>query len=431
MSLSQESDPAISILDGGLGTTLEDCHGTKFSASQTPAWSSHLLLSKKGVDTLRECLTNFRKAGADFIGTPTYQAAVETFRQTPLPIMGVEASREEQRAAVDDPILTRTEIVGAVRSAVRVSTDAWQTVHTTNGKGGTVFSLGPYGACISPSQEYTGKYGAEHDSEDALYAWHLARLRFFSEAISPGAAGEHIPEAEVDLLSQVRYIAFETIPRVDEIRAVRRAMAESGLSAKIPFWVSCVFPNNGDDKYNLPDGTHISKVVQSMLSPLPLPTGEPDSQNEDKPAPVPAAVPFGIGINCTKLPKLPDLVHEFEMGVHESLLDGIIGRSPTLVLYPDGTKGETYNSATMKWEKSGESSTPEKDAEVSFYCTISTPGLNTGTNFEQLPWEEQLSKIVHDLRLHGLFKKFFIGGCCKAGPTEIKQLGDCLKADKA
>lgn len=392
---------------------------------------------------LRKCLTDFRKAGADIITTPTYQAAVETLRRTPKPIAGADDDDGEHGATDSDQVVSRAEIISAMRRAVQVAVDAWNTVPNTNPNAGSVFALGPYGACMSPAQEYTGKYGKELDSEEGLYAWHLARLRFFKEAISPGAAGEDIPGGDVDLLSQVRYMAFETIPRADEVRAVRRAMSESGLAAEKPFWITCVFPNDGDDTCFLPDGTHVSKVVQSMLSPLPL-AEEPGPESEEKTtAPAPkteAAVPFGIGVNCTKLQKLPGLVHELEMGVHESLLDGAIERPPTMVLYPDGTKGEKYNSTTMKWEKAAESCTHETDREVSHLLHHNPHlrrvhpellGSTAGTNFKQVSWEDQLSKIVNDLRFHGLFKSFIIGGCCKTGPALIKQLADRLEAEKA
>ena len=69
----------ILLLDGGLGTTLEEEHGVQFS-SATPLWSSHLLLSAP--ETLLEVQENFARAGADIILTATYQASFQGFRMT-------------------------------------------------------------------------------------------------------------------------------------------------------------------------------------------------------------------------------------------------------------------------------------------------------------------------------------------------------------
>jgi len=60
-----------------------------------------------------------------------------------------------------------------------------------------------------PSQEYSGRYDAEHDSEDALRAWHADRMQLFGSI--------------TNLASRIQYVALETIPRVDEIRALRQA----------------------------------------------------------------------------------------------------------------------------------------------------------------------------------------------------------------
>ena len=70
----------ILLLDGGLGTTLEEEHGVQFS-SATPLWSSHLLMSAP--ETLLEVQENFARAGADILLTATYQASFQGFRMTP------------------------------------------------------------------------------------------------------------------------------------------------------------------------------------------------------------------------------------------------------------------------------------------------------------------------------------------------------------
>ncbi|OXN03856.1 hypothetical protein CDV58_07216, partial [Aspergillus fumigatus] len=230
-------------------------------------------------------------------------------------------------------------------------------------------SLGPYGACMIPGQEYSGKYDAEHDSEETLFQWHLERLRLFLEA-------------DEKLAERVQYVAFETLPRLDEIRAVRRAIRTAGLN--VPFWVACVFPG---EEATLPDGSSIGQIVQAALA-------EMDG----------AAVPWGVGINCTKIYKLDGLVREFGEEVASAVGQGQVGAVPSLVLYPDGTNGEVYNTTTQTWEKQ-----------------------EGYTSDARGPWEVQLAQIVTNARATGPFTSFLVGGCCKASHRDIRKLAEQLK----
>jgi len=223
-------------------------------------------------------------------------------------------------------------------------------------------SLGPYGACMVPSQEYSGAYDAEHSSVDQLQAWHLQRLRLFME--------------QNDLLTRIGYIAFETIPRADEIIAIRRAVEESGIvsgSQAPKVWISCVFPN---ENALLPDGSTIPSIFENLTSK------ERSS-----------FVPWGIGINCTKIDKLQVLVNELEENIPPSASRGL-----SLVLYPDGTNGEVYNTTTQMWE------------------------LPPGPRPERRSWETQLADIVRQVDLRGNWASIVVGGCCKATPEDIRRL---------
>lgn len=291
---------SVKILDGGLGTSLQDKYGVEFSSTSTPLWSSHMVVSDPA--TLLACQRDFTAAGADVLLTATYQASIEGFGRTKTP----EFPNGIPRSAIG-PFL---EI------AVRVAEEAKGSHEQVK----IALSLGPYGACMIPGQEYSGKYDDLHNDEDALFQWHLDRLRLFMEA-------------DGDLLSRVEYIAFETLPRLDEIRAVRRAMHTAGLT--VPFWVACVFP--GTEPYyihTLPDGSSIEEVVTAALAPM----GD-------------GVAPWGVGINCTKTHKLPHLVELFGDSISKLLAKDDIQTVPTLVLYPDGTNGEVYNTTTQKWEK--------------------------------------------------------------------------------
>lgn len=296
---------SIQFLDGGLGTSLEDSYSVVFDHSK-PLWSTHFLV--EGEDTLLACQRDFAEAGVDVILTATYQTSIEGFGRT-------------KTSEFPDGI-PKSAIGSYLQKAVDIAEKA-----TSNGKAKIALSLGPYGACMIPGQEYSGKYDEAHDSGESLYRWHLERLQLFT--------------AVEGLAERVRYVALETIPRLDELRAVRRAVQDSGITA--PFWVSSVFPGDGNE---LPDGSSIEAVVEAMVVP---------SEN--------SAIPWGIGINCTKLHKLPSLVEAFEASVASLLASGRIQTAPALVLYPDGTKGEVYNTTTKKWEKP--EGHQQKESEVS------------------------------------------------------------------
>jgi homocysteine S-methyltransferase len=285
----------VQILDGGLGTSLQDQYGVSFDSTTTPLWSTHLLVSDP--TTLHACQKDFGNAGVDVLLTATYQVSPKGFARTKTS----EYPNGIPKNAIGQYLQTAVDV--AERAKVRDSTKI-------------ALSLGPYGACMIPGQEYSGAYDPEHDSEEALYRWHLDRLRLFLEA-------------EGDLISRMQYVAFETLPRLDEIRAVRRAIHDSGIT--VPFWIACVFPREDD---LLPDGSSIDQVVNAAIAPI-------DG----------GCVPWGIGINCTKLHKLSGLLESFGNCVSAAIAAGDISAMPSFVLYPDGTNGEVYNTTTQVWEK--------------------------------------------------------------------------------
>ncbi|KAJ5573541.1 uncharacterized protein N7459_007968 [Penicillium hispanicum] len=338
--------PSIQILDGGLGTSLQDQYGVSFDSTNTPLWSSHLLVGDPA--TLEACQKDFGTVGVDVLLTATYQVSTEGFARTKT----AEFPNGIPSSAVGRFLQTAVDV--AERAKVRDSAKV-------------ALSLGPYGACMIPGQEYSGDYDVAHDSEDALYQWHLDRLRLFLEA-------------DGDLLARVQYVAFETLPRLDEVRAVRRAIRDSGITA--PFWIACVFPREDE---LLPDGSSIAQVVQTAVAPMSN-----------------GLVPWGVGINCTKIHKLPDLIEKFGASVNEAIAAGWISAAPTLVLYPDGTNGEVYNTTTQTWEK-----LTDQDKE------------GQGDN---RPWGVQLAQVVNDASTKGPFRSFLVGGCCKASHHDIKNL---------
>lgn len=289
----------IRILDGGLGTSLEDKYRVKFSLN-TPLWSSHLLLSDQ--KTLLECQTDFAEAGADILLTATYQVSIGGFAATRTPEWPRGVSLPNIGQFLEDAVLITESAGGRHGPEVAVS-------------------LGPYGATMVPSTEYTGAYDEDHVGTSKLARWHFERAMLFAK--------------QERLLSRVHYLAFETIPRLDEVKAVREVLT----AFQIPGWISCVFP--GDDD-RLPDGSTVEDVVTAALA----------GDTSKRP-------PWGIGINCTKVQKLGGLVKKFEKAVQGLIELGDVLGWPSLVLYPDGTNGEVYNTTTKIWELPAGSTKPE------------------------------------------------------------------------
>jgi homocysteine S-methyltransferase len=308
--------PPLILLDGGLGTTLADRYNCIFDHS-TPLWSSHLLLSEEGSATLRDVQGAFAEKGADVVLSATYQASFEGCRAS-----GVG---DERDAGV------------CMRRGVEIARAA---AEQREGGGKVALSLGAYGAAMVPGQEYSGAYDAEHSSVEQLREWHFRRL----EAFMPGGEDEVEKKERRTCWDSVGYVAFETLPRVDEVLAVRQVMEKGygivGREKVVEFWIACVFPGEGNV---LPDGSTIKQVVGAMLG-----KGK-------------GARPMGVGINCTRVGKVEGLVVEFEREIGE-LIEREGGEWPTLVVYPDGTRGEVYDTTTKEWVKKGGA----KESLVSF-----------------------------------------------------------------
>jgi homocysteine S-methyltransferase len=289
------------ILDGGLGTTLEDEYQVAFSSTDTPTWSSHLLVSAP--ETLATIHKSFVEAGADVILTATYQASFEGFSAT-------RRHDGVSRATGVGSHYSQAQAKDIMQSAVPLARSAFGTK-----QGLVALSLGAYGATRIPSTEYTGKYPLHMELPFALELWHTERMMAF--------------EAHQKTWDNIDLVAFETLPLLNEIESVRGAMRR--LSRPKPFWISCVFPND-DEK--LPDGSEVKSVVRAMLGRIPFPATSTAS----------SPIPTGIGMNCTKVQKLRSLINCFE-----DAAASMNTQLPHLVIYPDGADNLTYDTTSQKW----------------------------------------------------------------------------------
>lgn len=356
----------IRFLDAGLGTTLESSpHSASFPAGSC-LWSSHFLITSP--DTLSRVHKEFVDAGADVLLTATYQASLQGFTATK------KRSRPGHLNEQENENYSPQEATALMRSAVPLARQAFMPScqeSTADARGKIALSLGAYGATMQPSTEYSGDYQpASMRTAEGLYKWHEERLRVFTD-----------DEATWD---NINYITFETLPVLQEIHAVKRVMATHHRDIEDKeWWISCVFPN---DDLTMPDGTTAEEAVTAMLFLEVVEKGER---------------PWGIGINCTDIKKLENLILQYESAAEQSCRRNSVTQSwPWLVIYPDGAQGSVYNTETREWETN-----PELRAQG-----------------PQSLWHEKLAEIVTNTAERGLWKGILVGGCCKTTPEDIKKL---------
>ena len=245
--MTAHSDPIL--LDGGLSTALEELGATL----NTTLWSGELLRSHR--DDIRAAHKLFVDAGAKILITSSYQ----------ITFPGCEA-RGWSREEVADAIKASTEL--ARFDGVKVAA-----------------SVGPYGAYKADGSEYRGNYGL---TVEELKAFHRERLTALI-ATAPD------------------YLAVETIPEMNEARAIIELLAE--LNSSIPFWISFSCKNEKE----LSSGELFADAA-ALVSSTPN--------------------AFAVGINCTAPQFIAPLLQS---------ADNKVG----FVVYPNS--GREWDAVNKKW----------------------------------------------------------------------------------
>lgn len=168
-------------IDGGLATELEH-RGHDLGDA---LWSARILADQP--EEIRAVHGSYIDAGARVVVTASYQVSREGF---------VDAGR------------TAAQADAALRTAVDVARAA-----TSGREAFVAASVGPYGAILHDGSEYRGRYGVSHDR---LVDFHGERL-------------EVIAASAPDLL------AIETIPDLDEVRALVDVLADF---PDLPAWLT-------------------------------------------------------------------------------------------------------------------------------------------------------------------------------------------------
>ncbi|KZT63222.1 Homocysteine S-methyltransferase [Daedalea quercina L-15889] len=385
----------IMVLDGGLGTTLEGLFKQDISSS---LWSAKPV--DEDPDVIIQAHLAFLRAGANVILTSSYQCAFETFATAGY---AKEDTQKIMRKSVKLAHEARCrfweeqQVAGRAKSAVKIA-----------------LSLGPFGATLSPAQEFDGFYPPPYGpkgytanteeqntnafsntpegqrlavvSVEKLADFHLGRLCVFAD--------------DAKTWEMIDLIAFETVPLSREVEAIRKAVRR--LQQMLPtqrmdmkqWWVSTVWPDGRSPEEREPGGGRLS--VEEMARALLGDCVHDTLVSSQLPR------PWGIGINCTSLDHLPLLLAEFTSATRDlcsSLLPP--GDNPWLVVYPNG--GDTYDVVRRTWVP-----------------TNGGKGEDWATKF----WEV-VEGVMAGASVWG---GIILGGCCRTGPPEIEALAKRINA---
>lgn len=243
------------VLDGGLSTQLE----SRGHDVNDRLWTGRVLLDDPSAITRAHA--DFVDAGAQVVISASYQVSRRGFIAE-----GLAAQDADDALAAS--VTAAREAVGD--SGARVAA-----------------SIGPYGAILHDGSEYRGRYGLSHAE---LVDFHAERLAVLTHAAP-------------DLL------AIETIPDVDEARALVDVLAEHPTP---PAWMT----------FSAADGAHTC-AGQPIEDAVAVATSSPSV--------------MAVGINCTDPRFVAPLLHRMR-----ALTD------LPLVVYPNA--GGSWNPTTGAWD---------------------------------------------------------------------------------
>jgi homocysteine S-methyltransferase len=257
------------VLDGAMATELE----RRGFNLDSPLWSAQVLRSFP--DAIAAVHGAYLEAGADCLLTASYQVSAEGFEKIGYP-------PEEATTAAANTLRLSVALAEKVRSEYQA--------HSPR-KIWIAASLGPYGAMLHNGAEYHGNYDCTFEE---LVGFHTRRIAVLTE-------------------TNADFLAFESIPSLEEARAILAALETYPV---LPAYVS----------FTCKDRTHVShgEKLQACAQLL-------DKQPQL----------IGIGINCTR----PDLL--------ESLI-GEASRVTTkpIIVYPNS--GEEWDAVQQCWQGAGQ-----------------------------------------------------------------------------
>ena len=209
------------VLDGGLATTLElDGH-----VLDKEMWSAYTAaVAPLSIVSVHE---RFFSAGCDIVISSSYQMSYEGFKKKGLshdPSDPCDLANQYLRVSTAYGITARETLPIGRRKHAFVAT-----------------SVGAYGAHLGDGSEYTGEYGV---SQQHLMQWHAQKL-----------------QVQVD--SGADLVAFETIPCIDECKALCSLISEQDQSGLLNGWMSFSCKSDGQ----LSSGESLEDALRVVLDP--------------------------------------------------------------------------------------------------------------------------------------------------------------------
>ncbi len=295
------------VLDGGLATELEQ----RGVSLEGPLWSARAL--RDAPEAILAVHRDYLEAGADVLLTASYQASTlgyaEAFagREN---IAGFEVGAWAEPSDTPDPesyaeaavefspqarifAMARAAARSALETSVRLALEAREQYRAAGHTRPVLVaaSLGPYGAALHNGAEFHGEYAIRFTE---LVDFHRERL----EVLAARGAG----------LRGADLLAFETVPSLEEARAILAALKDfPGVPAMVSF--SC------RDQEHVAHGEPLSVCAALLdLSPQVI----------------------GIGINCTAPALITPLLAQLRAG----------SAKPAIV-YPNS--GEGWDAVRRCW----------------------------------------------------------------------------------
>lgn len=251
----------IHVLDGAMATELES-RGANIDG---PLWSAHVL--EDAPEKIVAVHRAYIEAGAECIETASYQVSRMGY---------AECGYAPERA--DAALLRAVELA-------RIAASEFPSRRIV-----VAASLGPYGAALHNGAEYTGDYNCAFAE---LVDFHRQRI-----AVLATARGVQRPDV----------LAFETIPSLEEARAVGEALADW---PELPAWFSFTCRDKGHV-------AHGEKLRECAAAVADLPQT------------------VAIGVNCTRPEFILPLISELRAASDKPIL-----------VYPNS--GEGWDAAHRRW----------------------------------------------------------------------------------
>ena len=327
--LAGRSPAGALVLDGGLASALEARRGgTAFAGA---LWSAESLLSPAGRRAVSEVHLAYLAAGADVVSTCSYQASVQGLMEAG------GLGREEARAALREAVALAQRAVGRFWDAGGSRQRAFRPL--------VAASVAPYGAHLRGGAEYTGAYG---------------------EASRADLAAFHRPQVEALAAAGPDLLAFETVPCLREVEAIRDLLGE-GAAAGVPAWVSL----SCRDAQATGAGDSVAECARALAG-----------------CPGVAAV----GVNCTHPRHVAGALQELRAGATRA---GGAEECPWVLLaYPN--RGESWDAERLSWREA------EAVADAEF------------------------ARLAASWRAAHPGQPLAVGGCCRTTPATISAVAAAL-----